>query len=221
VPYKYPSLNFPSPDSWLTEDLLKKVTSNPNLSKQLLDPKFMQGIAEFQNNPEAAMAKYQDNPEMQSFIKDFCSILGEISESFCQDLLFSLPSGDHFNRLGDTSAPLKEPHPISTRDCLNQAELSVVKSSDPKQPKAQDEARMQEILANPEVRSILQDPRIQRLFEVLRIDPEKAQKYDYKWNCMIVNCVLLIFFRILQSNDPEMARMIQKLCEAGLLQFQR
>ncbi|ELU12371.1 hypothetical protein CAPTEDRAFT_228977 [Capitella teleta] len=167
-------------DTWLTEDLLKQVTSNPNLSKRLMDPTFMQAVTEFQTNPQAAMLKYQNNPEMQSFIRDFCRIMG-----------------NHLSNLPGNSTD--QPPPIAVSDST--AEISVASSTNPKQATAEDERRMQDILANPEIRTILQDPRVQRLLEVLRTDPDKAQK-------------------ILQSPDPEMAKMIRKLCEVGLLQFQ-
>lgn len=60
----------------MTEDLLEKVQKNETLSKRLGDPRFLQAVTEFQTNPEAAMEKYQNNPEMQLFLKEFCGILG-------------------------------------------------------------------------------------------------------------------------------------------------
>jgi hypothetical protein len=62
---------------WVTEDLLGKVQNNETLLRGMSNPHFMQALAEFQSNPQAAMAKYQDNPEMQKFLKDFCGILGK------------------------------------------------------------------------------------------------------------------------------------------------
>ena len=72
------------------------------------------------------------------------------------------------------------------RTCMNNAmqvhdssaarELQVRSSTNPKQATADDERRMQEILANPEIKEILLDPRVQMLIETLRTDPEKAQR---------------------------------------------
>ena len=56
------------------------------------------------------------------------------------------------------------------------AELQVRSSTNPRQATAADEARMQQILSNPEIREILLDPRIQKLIETLRTDPDKAQR---------------------------------------------
>ena len=56
------------------------------------------------------------------------------------------------------------------------SELQVRSSTNPKQATADDERRMQEILANPEIKDILLDPRVQMLIETLRTDPDKAQR---------------------------------------------
>jgi len=36
----------------------------------------MSAIAEFQTNPQAALAKYRDNEAVQSFLKEFCGLVG-------------------------------------------------------------------------------------------------------------------------------------------------
>ncbi len=45
--------------------------------KRMNDPSFMQAMAEFQTNPQAAQQKYKDNKEMQTFLKEFCGLMGE------------------------------------------------------------------------------------------------------------------------------------------------
>ena len=62
---------------WITDDLLSKIEKNEGFAKKLTNPKFMQAISEFQTNPQAAIRKYQDNAEMQTFLKDFCALLGK------------------------------------------------------------------------------------------------------------------------------------------------
>ena len=61
---------------WVTEYLLGKVQQNPTLMKRMADPTFMQALAEFQTNPNAAKVKYSNNQEMQKFFLEFTSILG-------------------------------------------------------------------------------------------------------------------------------------------------
>jgi len=55
---------------------LRRIQSSDNLCQQLQDPTFVQAIAEFQANPQAAMLKYGDNPAVQAFFHDFCALLG-------------------------------------------------------------------------------------------------------------------------------------------------
>ena len=54
--------------------------------------------------------------------------------------------------------------------------MSVRSSTNPNQPTAADEKRMQEILSNPEIRDILMDPWIQSLIGTLKNEPSKAQR---------------------------------------------
>ena len=61
---------------WVTEDLLEKVQKNATVFKRLGDPRFMQAINEFQSNPKEAMEKYANNLEVQTFLKEFCGLLG-------------------------------------------------------------------------------------------------------------------------------------------------
>ncbi|KAH3728971.1 uncharacterized protein LOC127853959 [Dreissena polymorpha] len=177
---------------WVTDDLLTKLEKNEKLAKRLQDPTFVRAIGEFQQNPQQALLKYGENKEVQEFFQDFCGLMGE-----------------HFNKLADStsgpgSAPPPVPNPqatISSRTPQGGADLSVRSSTNPRQATAQDEARMQEILSDPEIREILVEPKIQQLFESLRNNPANSQ-------------------RILQTSDPSMRAKIHKLVQAGLLQFQ-
>lgn len=66
---------------------------------------------------------------------------------------------------------------------------------------SEDEAKMQKILADPEIRDILSQPEVQNLFGHLRMNPDQAQ-------------------RIFASCDVKMKMNIQKLVSAGLLGFE-
>ena len=65
----------------MTDDLLQKIQSNDVLAKKLANPGFAQALNEFQANPQAAMAKYGNNPEMQAFLMEFCGLLGWFTTS--------------------------------------------------------------------------------------------------------------------------------------------
>ena len=62
---------------WVTESLLQRIQSNPNLTGRLSDPQFIQALTEFQQNPQAAIAKYQDDQQLQGAMQQFCNILGK------------------------------------------------------------------------------------------------------------------------------------------------
>ena len=82
-----------------------------------------------------------------------------------------------------SSQPTSTPpsHGIRTQDASSTADLSVRSSTNPKQATAADEAKMQQILSNPEIREILMDQRMQRLMEALRSNPDQGQRYGL-WN---------------------------------------
>ncbi|XP_013408030.1 uncharacterized protein LOC106172003 [Lingula anatina] len=170
---------------WITDDLLGKVENNEVLFKRLSDPSFTKALTEFQTNPQAAMLKYKDNQEVQQFFKEFCGLLG-----------------DHFSNMPDGQPQKPKTDTISTTMPSQGADISVRSSTNPNQPTAADEKKMQEILSDPEIRFVLLDPFIQQLFETLRKDPEKGQ-------------------RMLSTAQPAQQEKIQKLVDAGLLAFQR
>ncbi|XP_045195278.2 uncharacterized protein LOC123550878 [Mercenaria mercenaria] len=172
---------------WVTDDLLSKLEKNEKLAKRLQDPKFIQAIGDFQKNPTEALQKYGNNAEVQEFFKDFCGLMGDHFSKL----------DDQQGRAGQSSLP-SQPKVVTGGG----ADLQVRSSTNPHQPTAADEAKMQEILSDPEIRDILVDPNIQDLFEHLRKDPEKGQ-------------------RLLQTATGDLRQKIHRLVQAGLLQFQK
>ncbi|OWF38905.1 uncharacterized protein LOC110465696 [Mizuhopecten yessoensis] len=176
---------------WVTDELLENVQKNERLARRLQDPTFARALTEFQTNPQAAALKYQNNPEFQETFQDFCGIMG-----------------DHFGKMGENSpgagAPIPPPkvQELHTKTPGGGADLSVRSSTNPNQPTAEDERKMQDILSNPEIRDIMMDQWIQKLFEKMRTDPVSGQRF-------------------LQEADVDKKKKIQKLVDAGLLQFQR
>ena len=87
-------------------------------------------------------------------------------------------SGDHFSRLGENQPGASQQKSPTVHTSLPQggADISVLSSTNPKQATSVDESKMQEILADAEVRAILMDSQIQTLFELLRRDPNEGQR---------------------------------------------
>ncbi|KAL3882195.1 hypothetical protein ACJMK2_028563 [Sinanodonta woodiana] len=174
---------------WVTDDLMQKIEGNEFLSRCLTDQRFAQAILEFQSNPAEAMAKYQNNAEVQKFLQEFIGIMGS-----------------HFTKLGEKQSKNTPSQPqcsvseITTRSTPDGVDLKVRSSTDPNQATEEDIQQINRIVSNPEVREILQDPQIQKLFETLRQNPDQGQ-------------------RILQAADVTLRQKIQRLVDAGLLQF--
>merc|ERR1719231_239936 len=61
----------------MTPELLKKIASTPVLRKAFTDPRCQQAMAEMQTNPQEAMKKYGDVPEMREFLQAFMKLMGE------------------------------------------------------------------------------------------------------------------------------------------------
>ncbi|KAI0210987.1 hypothetical protein LSAT2_004218 [Lamellibrachia satsuma] len=140
---------------WVTDDLLQKIQSNDVLAKKLTNPGFAQALNEFQANPQAAMAKYGNNPEMQAFLMEFCGLLG-----------------DHFTKLGDMQSAQ-----TTKANSPNAADMCIRSSTSPTQMTSADEEKMQKILAKSEVREALMDANIEKLLETLRTNPDAAQRF--------------------------------------------
>lgn len=66
---------------------------------------------------------------------------------------------------------------LYTRSPTEGADMSVRSSTNPNQPTAEDERRMQDILANPEIRNILMDPKVMKLIETLKFNPSEGARY--------------------------------------------
>lgn len=171
---------------WITEDLLKKVERNPALANKLTDPKFREIMEQVGTDPLKALSMIGKDPEMQKVMQEFSGLMGE-----------------YFTTLGDSMA-----QGTSANASKNQgSDIGLTERSSTRQqtavpPSQEDEAKMRDILSDPEVMKVLQDHQIQRLLTMMKTNPEAAQ--------LEVN-----------RATPEMRVKLQKLVEVGLLGFAR
>ena len=61
----------------MTESLLEKMEKHPVLSKALRDPNLSRVMSQFQSDPQAVLQAAAGNPEMQTFLKEFCFLMGD------------------------------------------------------------------------------------------------------------------------------------------------
>jgi len=146
-------------NSWMTPELLKKIAMSPVLRKGFMDPRCQAAMGEMQSDPQAAMRKYGDVPEMREFLQAFMKMMGE-----------------HFSALADKQDAEK----------AAAATPPMAEAATPEQKKAQEVA--QRAMADPEVRAIVAEPEIQQLlasmqsgqpFEIekaMRSNPEVVKK---------------------------------------------
>lgn len=72
-----------SDKSWLTDDLTRRIASDPALALGFAHPRCQAAIADLQKDPAAAQRKYASDPLVTDFLKRFTAVMG-----------------DHFSRLG-------------------------------------------------------------------------------------------------------------------------
>lgn len=60
----------------MTDSLLKKIEKHPLLSRALHDPNLARIMSQFQSDPKTVLQVAAGNPEMQTFLKEFCKLMG-------------------------------------------------------------------------------------------------------------------------------------------------
>ena len=70
--------------SWMNEDLMKAIMSDPLLSKSMTDPKFQDALALMQKDPKSAKAKYERDPEVTAMLTKFMGLFGTHFESLAK-----------------------------------------------------------------------------------------------------------------------------------------
>uniref|UniRef100_A0A0L8HAS8 STI1/HOP DP domain-containing protein n=2 Tax=Octopus bimaculoides TaxID=37653 RepID=A0A0L8HAS8_OCTBM len=183
---------------WVTDALLTRLQSNPNLIGRLSDPTFIEAITDFQKNPQSAMAKYQGDKDLQASMQEFCSILG--------DHLLKLDKKDGTHKpcnlaaatpLQDVAAPSSA---SSSSSSSGEAASSSASLNHMSSAYMDNEHRMQDLLTDPEIREALVDKKVQEVIAMQSQNPERAQS-------------------MLHQGDAELRKKVRKLVDAGLLTF--
>ena len=122
--------------------------------------------------PAEAMQKYGSNPQVSEFFRQFCGIMGE-----------------HLSEIGDKEEAAKP----KAGGAAQQQQMAPAISPE-------DQAKLDAALAKPEVQAALQDPRITKMIEDLKLRPEMAPQ--------ITGDVM---------KNPELMRKVQVLVRNGIL----
>jgi len=90
----------------------------------------------------------------------------------------ALNLGDHFSKLGDqqpTSAPIAKVSDVKCRNDID-TDITEVSTRRFKELEGGEDARVKEILDNPEIKAILLNPKIRQLMDALKNDPQMAER---------------------------------------------
>jgi len=169
---------------WVTDDLTSLMQSSPILLAGLQHPKCKAALELLRKDPKEAQKRFGNDPEVDRFFREFGRVMGS-----------------HFDALGAKEeqqeqqekkqqaapTPVRELGPLET-DALKK-NLKAATEDDP------ESKRVQDILANDELRALLMDSALQAILKECG-DPRKFQQH---------------------MRDPDTARKIQVLMKAGLV----
>jgi hypothetical protein len=199
---------------WVTPDLIKQFSTNPVISRGLMDPRCKDALELMKKNPKEAQAKYANDAVVDTFLREFGKVMG-----------------GHFEQLGAKQeeaqkAEAGKPNPSTSRGTTvgMSAVKTTSKSSGAVDPASKgssgygplheqaisrqgmapqpagaakdiEDAKVKEIINNAELTAMLMDPKMQSILQECG-DPVKFQRY---------------------MRDPVIAAKIKKLFDAGLV----
>lgn len=196
----HPMLNKLQQGEWMTPDLLEQFKANDIISAGMANPKCVTAMQLLQTNPAAAKMKFEHDPEVSIFLAEF----GRVMAAHFEKLGGSGSSSSGVS--GSTNAPpsgskIAEIGPLQA-EALSRAK-KIEKTKGPTTVNVggstsmqdADDKRVQEVLADDELRTMLLDPELQRVIQECN-NPALLRKH---------------------MQDPVTAYKIKKLCNSGLL----
>jgi hypothetical protein len=175
-----------SKGEWMTPDLMQKFVTNPKLARGLVDPRFQAALQELQRDPKAAMMKFQSDAELTSFLQEFCQTMGEHfshigaqqeKEKKQEKQNQPVPALNHATKESKAS-PLNDANKSTPSDGvptvperpLSDAAMKRAAAANGGKPVTQapaiskeEQAQMDNILRNEELRELLMDPAMQQV----------------------------------------------------------
>ena len=134
---------------WVTPELMQQFAQNPVLARGLNDPRMQQMIAALQKNPKAAMEAVKNDPEAEAFMNEFCKTVG----GHFTDL------GTQQNQPNNVNAPPPSAGPLADETVKR---LGTKDKSPPAAPTPEEDAQVQNVLQNENLRNLLMDQELVR-----------------------------------------------------------
>lgn len=180
--------------AWMTDDLTTKLKENPILSKGLAHPKCQAAIELMQKDPEKAKQMFGKDPEVDLFMREFGKVMSEHFMGLGADQ--SNASNNNQNQNTAKVAPVQEVGPLQAEAIKKAKERG---QSTNMVPMDAEQEKVNAIINDPELSSILMDPKMQRVLQECN-NPVKFNQH---------------------MKDPETARKINKLFASGLVKVEK
>ncbi|KAJ3105260.1 hypothetical protein HDU97_008283 [Phlyctochytrium planicorne] len=149
---------------WMTKEFIERIEKNPALARALSDPEFQQATQEMQTNPHAAFAKYsKKRPDLILALREFSGLLGDQLEKM-----------DSTGARHQTQAASSNGNKFNIPDDLPDHEKTLV-------AKVLGDKDLQvpfSFIRELTLKSILQDPAMQKLLLSIRNNPPEFQRCE-------------------------------------------
>jgi hypothetical protein len=140
--------------NWTDSNFLEQIVKDPILAKGLSDPRMGTVMQEMSKNPQEALRKYGQHPELQEFMTRMMNAMGQRLAAEKQ-------------RAATASV---EPEPLLREQPAKQMYVA-------DRPREVDPRQMQQWLADPELRAILSHPETEKILAEIRTDTRKFKEY--------------------------------------------
>merc|ERR1712110_804318 len=145
-------------NSWVTPQLMQALQSRPDLTKGLSNPRIQEAMQLMQTDPTAAKKKYENDPEVTSFLMQFSQIMAT-----------------HFEVLekekGKTSAPAGKTSAPASPAMFTEGGGSTSSSARPiagGYSNSGNTSPEMTLMQDPAIQAAFKDPEVQRLLGELR-----------------------------------------------------
>ena len=147
---------------WITPDLVEAMAKRPALARGMADPRCQAAIKELQKNPKDGAKKFDSDPVLREFLKDFCEVMGGHFEKMGKDAAPSAPPTEEEKaKLGPLAAKVAE-------DAANGKGPTPAKTPEEKK-------QVEDVLNNADLRDLLMSPKTQGLMQRCA-DPREFQR---------------------------------------------
>ncbi|RLN93290.1 hypothetical protein BBJ28_00007905 [Nothophytophthora sp. Chile5] len=170
---------------WMNERFFEKLSRNPKLAQALQNPAFTQAIAEMQQDPRAAVLKYQKDPAVSTMLQDFMAFLGshfeEVKAHMGEAEAQKTPSQP---QQSDGHQGERKLQPLAESAASSAQKPPAIVDLDAKRREAianmqrtpEEEAQVQRILQNPELMTALSDEKLMQQLHACQQAPEQLQR---------------------------------------------